>query len=113
MVYATSKFLFGKFYSPLHLPLEPDAVFKKQRASKAPIRLQDKVNRFLGILEQIEIISPLISPVCYYCLLSCFFLSNKFYFFAYIIQLQDRIFCFEINECGVLWFVYFLTYLLA
>ena len=42
-VYATSKFDVGKISSSLHLPLKPDAVFKKQRASKVPIRLHDKV----------------------------------------------------------------------
>ena len=57
-VYATSKFDVGKISSPLHLHLKPDAIFKKQRASKVPIRLQDKVNRLLDILEQYEIISP-------------------------------------------------------
>ena len=41
-VYATSKFDFGKISSPLHLPLKPDAVFK----------------RLLDILEQYEILSP-------------------------------------------------------
>ena len=58
MVYATSKFNVGKVNSSLHLPLKPDAIFKKQRASKVPIHLQDKVNRLLDILEQYEIISP-------------------------------------------------------
>ena len=57
-VYATSKFDVGKVNSPLHLPLKPDAVFKKQRASKVPKHLQDKVNRLLDISEQYEIISP-------------------------------------------------------
>ena len=57
-VYATSKFDVGKVNSPLNLPLKPDAVFKKQRASKVPIHLQDKVIRLLDILEQYEIISP-------------------------------------------------------
>ena len=45
-VYATSKFDVGKVSSSLHLPLKPDAVFKKQRASKVPIHLHDKVSRF-------------------------------------------------------------------
>ena len=58
-VYATSKFDIGNVNSPLHLPLKPDAVFKKQRASKVPIHLHDKVNRPLDILKQNEIISPL------------------------------------------------------
>ena len=51
-VYATSKFDVGKIISSLHLQLKPDAVFKKQRASKVPIHLHDKVNRLLDILEQ-------------------------------------------------------------
>ena len=57
-IYATSKFDVGKISSSLHLPLKPDAVFKKQSASKVPIHLHDKVNRLLDILEQYEIISP-------------------------------------------------------
>ena len=57
-IYATSKFNVGKINSPLHLLLKPDAVFKKQRASKVPTHFHDKVNRLLDILEQNEIISP-------------------------------------------------------
>ena len=38
MVYATSKFDVEKVNSPLNLPLKPEANFKKQRASKVPIR---------------------------------------------------------------------------
>ena len=57
-VYATLKFDVGKNSSPLHLLLKPEAAFKKQRASKVPTHLQDKVNRLLDILEQYEIISP-------------------------------------------------------
>ena len=57
-VYATSKFDVGKISSSLHLPLKPDAVFKKQRASNVPIHLHDKVIRLLDILEQYKIISP-------------------------------------------------------
>ena len=57
-VYPTSKFDIGKISSSLHLLLKPDAAFKKQRASKVPINLQDKVNRLLNVLEQYEIISP-------------------------------------------------------
>ena len=51
-VFAPSKFDLGKISSLLHLPLKPDAVFKKQRATKVPIRLHDKVNRLLNILKQ-------------------------------------------------------------
>ena len=57
-VCATSNFDVGRVNSPLNLPLKPDAVFKKQRASKLPIHLHEKVNRLLDILEQNEIISP-------------------------------------------------------
>ena len=56
--YSTSKVDVGKLNSPVHLPLKHDAVFKKERASKFPFHLQDKVNRLLEILEQYEIISP-------------------------------------------------------
>ena len=59
MVYATSKFDDGKVKALLHLTLKPDAIFKKQRARRFPIHLQDKFNRLLDILEQVEIISPL------------------------------------------------------
>ena len=44
-VYAAYEFDAGKVNSPLSLPLKPDAIFKKQRASKVPIHLQDKVNQ--------------------------------------------------------------------
>ena len=47
--YATSKFDVGKVNSPLYLPLKPDAVFKKQWATKVPIHLQDKVNNLLDM----------------------------------------------------------------
>ena len=57
-VYATSKIDVGKISSTVHLPLKADAIFKKQRASKVPIDLHDKVNRLLDIIEQYEIISP-------------------------------------------------------
>ena len=57
-IYTTSKFDVRKISSQLHLPLKPDAIFRKQRGSKVPIHLQDKVNRLLDILEQYEIISP-------------------------------------------------------
>ena len=43
--YETSKFDVEKVSSFLQLPLKPDAVFKKQRASKVPIHLHDTVNR--------------------------------------------------------------------
>ena len=42
MAYVTSKFDVGKVKSPLHLLLKPDAIFKKQRASKVPIHCKIK-----------------------------------------------------------------------
>ena len=47
-----------KVSSPLHLPLKPEGIFKKQRESKVPIHLHEKVNRLLDILAHYEIISP-------------------------------------------------------
>ena len=57
-IYQTSNSDVEKVNSPLNLPLKLDAVFKKQRASKVPFHLQDKVNRLLEIVGQYEIISP-------------------------------------------------------
>ena len=39
-------------------PVKTRRSFQKQRASKVPIHLHDKVNRLLDILEQYNIISP-------------------------------------------------------
>ena len=58
MFYSTSKLYVRKLHSLLHLPLKLDAVFKNEREIKVPIHLQDKVNRFLDILEHYEIITP-------------------------------------------------------
>ena len=60
IVYATTKFDVGKVNSPLHLPLKPDAVLKKQLANKIPFHLQDKINSLLDILEQYKIFSQVI-----------------------------------------------------
>ena len=43
-VYATSNIDVEKTNALLRLSLKPDAVFKKQRASKVPIHLQGKIN---------------------------------------------------------------------
>ena len=58
MVYATSKFG-RKNTITVTSSTEIQRSFQKQRASKVPIHLQDKVNRLLDILEQYEIISPI------------------------------------------------------
>ena len=57
MAYTTSNFDVGKLRSHLRLPLEHKATFKKQRASKNPRHLQDKVKWLLDILEQYKTIS--------------------------------------------------------
>ena len=57
--FAISKLDVGKINSTLILFLKPDAVCKKQRASKVPIHLQDKINRLLETVKQYEIIPPL------------------------------------------------------
>ena len=54
---ATSKLNVEKIHSALHIPVKPDAVFMKQRASKVPIYLEDRLNSFLNILEQYKIVS--------------------------------------------------------
>ena len=47
MVYATSNLVGGQSHSPLQIPLKNYGDFKKQRASKVPIHLQDKVKHTL------------------------------------------------------------------
>ena len=77
MVYAISNFDVGKKDSPLHLPLEPGAIFKKQRASKNSIDLQDRV--LWAILDQYEITSLVKKRKKnerYYCFISRY-LSRK------------------------------------
>ena len=54
MIFTTSNFDIRKILSPLYLLPKTNAVFKKQRASKVPIHLQDKINRLLEILEQLS-----------------------------------------------------------
>ena len=50
IVYATSQFDLGIVNSPLHLPLKPDAFFKKRPATKVPINLQHKINTLFDII---------------------------------------------------------------
>ena len=56
--YATSKFDVGKVKVELNLPLKATAIFKKQRATRIPLQLQDKVQHLLDILTHINIIAP-------------------------------------------------------
>ena len=56
--YATSKFDVGKIKVELNLPLKATAIFKKQRATRIPLQIQDKVQRLLDILTHFDIIAP-------------------------------------------------------
>ena len=58
--YATSKFDVGKVKVELNLPLKATAVFKKQRATRIPLQLQEKVQHLLVIviLTHFDIIAP-------------------------------------------------------
>ena len=56
--YATSKFDVGKIKVELNLPLKATAIFKKQRATRIPFQLQDRVQHLLDILTHFDIIAP-------------------------------------------------------
>ena len=56
--YATSKFDAGKNKVELNLPLRATAIFKKQRATRIPLQIQDRVQHLLDILTHFDIISP-------------------------------------------------------
>ena len=56
--YAPSKFDVGKIKVELNLPLKANAVFKKQRATRIPLQLRDKVQHLLDILTHFDIIAP-------------------------------------------------------
>ena len=60
--YATSKFHVGKIKVELNLPLKANAIFKKQRATRIPLQLQDRLQHLLDILTHLDIIAP-VSPV--------------------------------------------------
>ena len=56
--YATSKFDVAKIKVGLNLPLEATAIYKKQRATRIPLQLQDRVQNLLDNLTRFDIISP-------------------------------------------------------
>ena len=56
--YATSKFDVGKIKIELNLPLKAAAVFKKQRANRIILQLQNRVQHLLDILAHFDIIAP-------------------------------------------------------
>ena len=57
-VYATTKFDFGKTKVKLNLPIKKDAIFKKQRISKVPIHLRERIQKLLDVLKKYDIIAP-------------------------------------------------------
>ena len=56
--YATSKFDVGKTKVELKQPLKETAVFKKQRATRMPLQLQERVQHLLDIITHFDIIAP-------------------------------------------------------
>ena len=56
--YATSKIDVGKIEVEINLPLKAAAIFKKQRATRIPLQLQDSVQHFLDFLTHFDIIPP-------------------------------------------------------
>ena len=57
-VYATTKFDVGKTKVKLNLPMKKDAVFKKQRISKVPIHLRERIQKLLDVLKKYDITAP-------------------------------------------------------
>ena len=57
-VYATTKFDVGKTKVKLNLPIKKDAIFKKQRISKAKIHLRERIQKLLDVLKKYDIIAP-------------------------------------------------------
>ena len=57
-VYATTKFDVGKTKVKLNLPIKKDAIFKKQRISKIPLHLRERIQKILDVLKKYDIIAP-------------------------------------------------------
>ena len=57
-VYTTTKFDVGKTKVKLNLPIKKDAIFKKQRISKVPIHLRERIQELLDVLKKYDIIAP-------------------------------------------------------
>ena len=56
-IYATTKFDVGKTKVKLNLPMKKDAIFKKQRISKVPIHLRERIQKLLDVLKKYDIIA--------------------------------------------------------
>ena len=57
-VYATTKFYVGKKKVKLNLPMKKDAIFKKQRISKVPVHLRERIQKLLDVLKKYDITAP-------------------------------------------------------
>ena len=57
-VYATKNSDVGKTKGKLNLPMKKDAIFKKQRISKVPIHLRERIQKLLDVLKKYDIIAP-------------------------------------------------------
>ena len=57
-VYATTKFDVGKTKMKLNFPMKKDAIFKKQRISKVPIHLRERIQKLLDVLKKYDIKAP-------------------------------------------------------
>ena len=59
-VYATTKFDVGKTKVKLNLTMKKDAIFQKQRISKVPIHLRERIQKITRCIEKINILHLLI-----------------------------------------------------
>ena len=57
-VYAATKFDVGKTKVKLNLPIKKDAIFKKQRISKVPIHLRERIQKLVDVLKKYDTIAP-------------------------------------------------------
>ena len=56
-VYATTEFAVGKTKVKVNLPMKKDAFFKKQRISKVPIHLRERIQKLHDVLKKYDIIA--------------------------------------------------------
>ena len=56
-VSATTKFDVGKTKVKSNLPMKKDAIFKKQRISKVPIHLRERIQKLLDVFKKYDIIA--------------------------------------------------------
>ena len=57
-IYATTKFDVGKAKVKLSLPMKKYAICKKQRISKVPIHLRERIQKLHDVLKKYDIIAP-------------------------------------------------------